>query len=117
MQHVGKKIKQYRLMKGISQQQLADLIHKGRPLVSHIENTGKVNHATLLSICKALQVSEEQLTSVSEEPFSGWNKESTNENKLLQAEIEFLKSEVKLKDEMLLLLKAHIKELKRKLKR
>lgn len=111
MQHVGKKIRQYRLIRGFSQQELADLIHKGRPLISHIENTGKVNHATLMSICKALQITEEQLTSISEEPFLGWRTDAAGEQKLLNAELDRLKTEIRLKDEMIQLLKAHIKEL------
>jgi len=111
MEHVGKKIRQFRLLKGFSQQELADLIHKGRPLISHIENTGKVNHSTLLSICKALQITPEHLTSVSEEPFKEWNSIDSTEKKLLKAEVERLKNEMSLKDEMIRLMKAHIKEL------
>ena len=116
MDHVGKKIRQYRLIKGFSQQQLAELIHKGRPLISHIENTGKVNHATLLSICKALQITEEQLTSISEEPFSGWKSVTGKEYELLKAEIERLKTELRLKDELIQLMKVHLKEIKGKRK-
>ena len=53
---VGKKIKILREKKGISQQQLADLINKTRTLISHIEVTSKVNFYTLNEISKALGV-------------------------------------------------------------
>jgi len=45
--HLGKKIKLARVSKSLTQQELADLIHKTRPLISHIEQTGKVNPYTL----------------------------------------------------------------------
>jgi transcriptional regulator with XRE-family HTH domain len=116
MQHVGKKIRQYRLMKGLSQQQLAELIHKGRPLISHIENTGKVNHTTMLSICKVLQITPEQLTTLSEEPFVVWGAADQNEVQIMKAEITRLKAELKLKDELILAIRAHLKEVKGKAK-
>jgi len=53
---VGKRIKILRAKKGISQQQLADLINKTRTLVSHIEITSKVNFYTLNEIASALDV-------------------------------------------------------------
>jgi transcriptional regulator with XRE-family HTH domain len=54
--HLGLKIKVARTAKGLTQQDLADKINKTRPLISHIEQTGKVNSYTLNKICKALQV-------------------------------------------------------------
>jgi transcriptional regulator with XRE-family HTH domain len=53
----GKKIKILRAERGISQQELADLINKTRALISHIEVTSKVNYFTLRSIAEALSVS------------------------------------------------------------
>lgn len=108
--HVGKKIRHYRVIKGLSQQQLADLIHKARPLISHIESTGKVNHDTLLSICKALKVSPELMVSAADEPVPDYTFVS-QEVKLLKAEIEKLTAELKLKDEIISMLKSHNKEL------
>lgn len=61
--HLGLRIKVERVAKGMTQQQLADKINKTRPLISHIEQTGKVNHYTLLSICNALNVNIEELDS------------------------------------------------------
>ncbi len=107
--HVGKKIRHFRVIKGWSQQQLADLIHKARPLISHIESTGKVNHDTLMSICKALKVSPEMLVSASDEPLVDYT--VSQEVKLLKAQIEKLTTENKLKDEIIAVLKSHNKEL------
>ncbi|NQX96903.1 MAG: helix-turn-helix transcriptional regulator [Flavobacteriales bacterium] len=53
---IGKKIKVLRAKKGISQQELADLINKTRTLISHIEVTSKVNFFTLTEIANALGV-------------------------------------------------------------
>jgi transcriptional regulator with XRE-family HTH domain len=112
--HVGRKIRRYRMMKEITQKKLADMIHKERPLISHIERTGKVNHETYLAICKALNITPEALESLAEEPFSNWGAGNVHTLKLMQAEIERLQSEIRLKDEMILLLKSHNKELSRK---
>ena len=111
MDHVGKKIRKYRQLKGYTQQELADIIHKGRTLVSHIEQTGKVNHHTLLQICKALDVNYEELTSMAEEPFPPISSSMIHERSLLEAEIERLRNELLLKDEIIATQKAHIKAL------
>mgnify|MGYP003488934835 FL=1 len=108
--HVGKKIRHFRVIKGWTQQHLADLIHKARPLITHIESTGKVNHDTLMSICKALKVSPEMLAYASDEPVGDYTFVSP-EVKLLKAEIEKLTTENKLKDEIIAMLKSHNKEL------
>ena len=55
--HSGKKIKLLRNLKNISQEQLGEKINKTRALVSHIEQSGKVNHYTLTSILKVLNIS------------------------------------------------------------
>jgi len=54
--NIGKKIKVLRAEKGISQQQLADMINKTRTLISHIEVTSKVNYYTLNEIATSLGV-------------------------------------------------------------
>lgn len=56
--HIGKKIRLSRVAKGWTQQDLADKIHKARPLISHIEKTGDVNAETLRKIFSALDISE-----------------------------------------------------------
>lgn len=59
---IGKKIKILRAEKGISQQELADLINKTRTLISHIEVTSKVNFYTLTEIANALSVETSYFT-------------------------------------------------------
>src|SRR4051812_22798612 len=54
--HIGKKIRVARVMKGMSQEVLAEKIGKTRPLISQIENTGKVKTGTLKLICKVLDI-------------------------------------------------------------
>lgn len=56
--HAGKKIKILRTIRNLSQQQLADRINRTRALVSHIEQSGKVNHYTLLEILKVFKMTE-----------------------------------------------------------
>ena len=60
--NIGKKIKVLRAEKGMSQQELADLINKTRALISHIEVTSKVNYFTLREISEALDVSVDYFT-------------------------------------------------------
>lgn len=59
--HVGQNIRQARVTKGLTQEELALLVNKSRPLISHIEQTGKVNAYTLRDICEALDVSVEDM--------------------------------------------------------
>ena len=113
--HIGQKIRLLRVSQHMTQQQLAEKIHKERPLISHIERKGKVHHQTLLQICKALKVSPEQLEFASDEPFSSYSKDP--DNTILKTEIERLKSELLLKDEIIQLMKAHLKELTGKRKK
>ena len=54
--HLGKQIKIARITKGITQQDLADKINKTRPLISSIEQTGRVNIYTLKQICQVLDM-------------------------------------------------------------
>lgn len=55
--HTGKKIRLLRNIKNLTQEELAEKINKTRALVSHIEQTGKVNHYTHTVILKALNIS------------------------------------------------------------
>ena len=61
--HTGKKISLLRKLKGFTQDDLAEKINKTRALVSHIEQTGKVNHYTLQTILKALKIQAEEFDS------------------------------------------------------
>ncbi len=110
--HIGQKIRLLRVSQRMTQQQLAEKIHKERPLISHIERTGKIHHQTFLLICKALKVSPEQIEFASDEPFGSYQKAAGNEIQLLKTEVERLKNELRLKDELIQSLKAHLKEIK-----
>ena len=61
--HVGGRVRNYRKMKGLTLQQLADAIHKSRATVSKYEN-GEItlDVVTLCEIAEALSVSLTQLT-------------------------------------------------------
>ena len=47
---------------------MADQIHKTRPLISNIEQKGKVGYQTLRDICKVLGVSPDELMNEMNEP-------------------------------------------------
>ena len=57
LKHIGKNVRQIRLLKGLSQQNLAEDIEKSTNFVSLLEN-GKTGIAvqTLIDICKSLDV-------------------------------------------------------------
>ena|SRR5438477_3589343 len=59
--HIGKKIKTLRGLRGLTQDDLAEKINKTRAMISFIEQTGKVNHYTLKTILKVLNVTEHDL--------------------------------------------------------
>lgn len=61
--HIGKQIRMYRKVQGLTLQQLADLIHKSRASVSKYE-TGEItlDVETLYDISRALHISMNQLT-------------------------------------------------------
>ena len=90
--HLGKKIRKARINKDITQEELAGKINKTRALVSHIEQTGKVNHYTLNAIVKALAISIDELESIDEKQILSSKKQKT-ELDLLTKEIEHLKNE------------------------
>ena len=70
-EHLGNKIKRIRSFKGITQNQLSEMIGKTRSLVSFLERTGVVNKYTLQKIVHALNTTVEEIE----------NLESVNENK------------------------------------
>jgi transcriptional regulator with XRE-family HTH domain len=97
----------------MTQQDLADKINKERPLISHIETTGKVNYYTLQSICKALQTTPDELESFSGDSLQGYGK-NAGVNKSLQAEVERLRRELKHRDELISTLRDFLEEMKEK---
>lgn len=82
------------MAKGYTQEDLAELINRTRPLVSHIERTGKANHYTLRAICDVLDLSPDDLEEDEnrfEEPLPA---RSATEFALLKTENRLLKQEV-----------------------
>jgi transcriptional regulator with XRE-family HTH domain len=61
--HIGLRIKIARISRGLKQEELAERINKTRPLISSIEQTGKVNHYTLKKICEVLEIDINELES------------------------------------------------------
>lgn len=59
--HIGKKIRMVRQLRGLTQEGLARKINKTRALLSHIEQTGKINYYTLQSVSKALGLTAGEL--------------------------------------------------------
>jgi len=105
--HLGLKIKVARVSKKLTQQGLADKINKTRPLISHIEQTGKVNHYTLKSICDALGINIEDLDSTTRFATDAESPEMINiknENRLLKQEILALKDLISSQKELIKLL-------------
>jgi transcriptional regulator with XRE-family HTH domain len=93
--HIGLKIKMVRIAKGISQQELGDLINRTRPLISHIEQTGQVNEKTLESLCKALKISEKELDNYVNEPKNSYKNQKQSTTDIFD-EVQKLKDENKI---------------------
>jgi transcriptional regulator with XRE-family HTH domain len=106
--HLGKKIRVARLMKELSQQELADKIGKTRPLISQIENTGKVKTATLKLICKELDID------LSDPEFNSFFEEreiyhTTRDIEAMERELETLRALVEAQREIIEHLKKQVK--------
>ena len=84
--HIGTQIKLALITKHLTQQELADLIFKTRPLISHIEQKGEGNEKTLADIKKVLEMSEENNTL--NEPSEIYA--TPQKLKFLQQELEYL---------------------------
>lgn len=59
--HVGEKLRKLRVLKGLTQEDIAQKVNKTRALVSYIEKSGKVNYYTLQNFLDALEFTEQQL--------------------------------------------------------
>lgn len=114
--HIGLKIKMVRISKGISQQELAEMINRTRPLISHIEQTGQVNDRTLDSICRALKISVNEIEQFVNEP-QGKYKNLKMSGTTLFDEVEKLKEENKILKDLVHSQKEIIEMLKSKKKR
>ncbi|MFN8278093.1 MAG: helix-turn-helix transcriptional regulator [Chitinophagales bacterium] len=115
--HIGINIKVARIAAGLTQQELADKIGKARPLVSYIEQSGKVNERTLQTICKVLNVSVDDLRNMVNEPRRKYQKSPMQEwesvNRRQQDEIDQLKELVASQKRVIEMLEEKIKRPKR----
>tara|TARA_R110001592_G_scaffold37439_6_gene124888 strand:- start:115 stop:456 length:342 start_codon:yes stop_codon:yes gene_type:complete len=110
--NIGKKIKVLRAEKGVSQQQLADLINKTRTLISHIEVTSKVNFYTLNEIANALGVPVSYFT---DDNFDNLVEETKANYSNLSEKVKKLERENELLNEIIQNQKEIITQLKDKL--
>ncbi len=100
---VGKKIKMLRALKGLTQDELAIKINKTRALVSHIEQTGKVNSHTLAAILKILGISSDEFEKFDAQQSLKPYKNSENaQTDVLKEKIEHYKKENKALKELIL---------------
>ena len=117
----GKKIRLLRQIHGYTQEELASIIGRTRALVSHIEQSDKVNHDTLLLILKLFRLSEEEFKRFDNTDLKKPKSKdySTNEEPVLQLkekltgyqkENEMLKDLVESQKEIIKLLKSSKKQ-------
>ncbi len=94
--HLGLRIKVARISRKITQAELAEKINKTRPLISSIEQTGKVNFYTLKKICDVLGLDIDVLTQSTEDlgvfTYKGGSDSVSKEKiKSLEQEVDYLK--------------------------
>ena len=91
----GKKIKMLRALKGLTQDELAAKINKTRALVSHIEQTGKVNHHTLVAILKVLGINPDEFEKFdTKESLKPYKNAENNTADVLKEKIEHYQKEI-----------------------
>lgn len=112
--HLGRRIKVARAYFGLSQGDLADKINKTRPLISHIESTGKVNSYTLQKICKVLNLETEDLLNEDDESYlSKKDQRIKNEMQQMEEKISLLEELVKSQREIISALKQQLEKRRR----
>jgi len=97
----------------MTQEVLAQKINKERPLISHIERTGKVNHYTLQKICKVLRITPADLENVTNDPEQYYVKDTSDQMRQLKLENEQLKKDLRQKEELIQTQKEYIEVLKK----
>ena len=112
--HIGRAIKNLRVLAGFGQQQLAEKITKTKGLISQIEKTGKVNYYTLVQIATALNTTPEKIEQYTKSLLLPNKAENTNtpntpnlppaellklENQLLKEQVAQLKKIIALLEE------------------
>ncbi len=120
--HIGEKIKRIRSGKGLTQEKLASKVNLTRSMISHIEQTGKVNHYTLVAIVKALNITEKYLHNFDDSHFSANENDSTvefnkTETELLRQKLERMQNEIKVLKDLIKSQKKIIHMLERKRKK
>lgn len=113
--HLGLKIKLLRISKGLTQEDLADKVNKTRPLISAVEQTGKVSPHTLKKICEVLEVDEIEFDNIVNEPLSVYkatpNPAFEEKLQVLQKEIDHLNRLVSMQQDLIEALKDKIETL------
>lgn len=94
--HTGERIKRVRMLRGLTQADLAEKINKTRPLISHIEQTGKVHPQTLREILTVLEIDEETLELIDESQIPYIPEHIRKKEAAMKEEIEQLKRVVEL---------------------
>lgn len=89
--HIGKKIKLLRNLRGYTQEGLAEKVNKTRALISHIEQTGKINFYTLQTILNVLNVSHQELEDFDE---NNLLQESSSAKEYNKSELAILKQKL-----------------------
>lgn len=116
--HIGRRIKIARISKGLTQEELAEKINKTRPLISVIEQKGKVSHYTLRKICEVLGLDIEMLESGVEETGGIYTRKADPiQVQTLQREVEHLQNLVQSQKEQIALYKEKIANLEVKVAR
>jgi transcriptional regulator with XRE-family HTH domain len=118
--HLGLRIKIARISKGLTQEQLAEKINKTRPLISSIEQTGKVNYYTLKKICSILNIDPDDLNNEINDGRANYgiqkNARQSDAIKQLEKEIQQLNMLTQSQNDLIAALKEKIVLLEKKLK-
>jgi transcriptional regulator with XRE-family HTH domain len=107
--HIGKAIKNLRLLAGLTQTHIGKGIGKTKGLISQIEKTGKVNYYTLVKIAKTLKTTPEKIEQYQQSLANPKYEELNSPAQNSLPELELLKLEnLRLKEQIQLLKKTII---------
>jgi len=102
--HTGEKVKLLRHLNGMNQEDIAQKIGRTRALISHIEQTGKVHHETLIQIIKLFGITEEEFRNFNGEDIKIGNRKdqqkAESEISELKVHVDRLKKENKILKEL-----------------
>jgi transcriptional regulator with XRE-family HTH domain len=114
--HLGKAIRNLRLLSDLTQLQLAKSIGKTKGLISQIEKNGRVNYYTLLKIAEVLQTTPEKITQYQNSLEGKAASGSTESIQKKLPDLDLMKLENHFLKEQILLLKKTISLLESKIK-